>query len=187
MRSPAVGNNGSGLKRNRHIPTASGAERTSGSLLQDGLFLCGPRGVTNTAVLHRLARTGLATPFRSENVATGLPQDGTNSVEACSFNLVPIGSPVPGSLPSHLRGGASTVINSARPGLPHILSAPTEVTHPGLRASIACRGVRWGYPFPSDGRVISFSVDNLPMIGLKQSRSRYKQSPADPQARSFQG
>ena len=59
-------------------------------------------------------------------MVTGLPQDGTNNFEACSFNLVPIGFLVPGSLPSHLRVGASTAIHTARPGLPHILSAPAE-------------------------------------------------------------
>ena len=104
-----------------------GAEQTSGSLLQEGLFLCGPRGVTNIITPHRLVGAVLAIPFRSENLVTSLPREGTNNFEVCSFNLVPIGPLVPGSLSSHLRVGASTAINTARPGLPHILSAPTKV------------------------------------------------------------
>ena len=108
------------------MPTASGAEWTSGSLLQDGLFLCGPRGVTNIITPHRLVGAVLAIPFRSENLVTGLPQDGTNNFEACSFSLVPNGFLVQGSLPSHLRVGASTAIHTARLGVPHTLSALAE-------------------------------------------------------------
>ena len=90
-------------------------------------MFCGPRGVTNIITPHRLVGAVLAIPVRSEGLVTSLPREGTNNFEVCSFNLVPIGPLVPGSLSSHLRVGASTAINTARPGLPHILSAPTEV------------------------------------------------------------
>ena len=46
-------------------------------------------------------------------------------IEADSFYRVPIG-PFPGSLPISLRAEASTTINTALPGLPHILSAPKD-------------------------------------------------------------
>ena len=127
MRSPTVGNNCSGLQRNRHIATASGADRTSGSLLQDGLFLCGPRGVTNIITPHQLVGAVPASPFRSDSLVTSLPRERTYNIEVGSFDLVPIGPLFPGSLSSHLRAGASAAINTARPGLPHILSGPTEV------------------------------------------------------------
>ena len=103
-----------------------GAEQASGLLLKEGLLFCGPRGVTNIITPHRLVGAVLAIPFRSENLVTSLPQEGTNNLEVCSFNLVPIGLLVPGSLPSHLRVGASTTMHTARPGLPHMLSAPAE-------------------------------------------------------------
>ena len=110
----------------RDIPAAPGAERTSGSLLQDELFLCGPRGVADTIAPHRLVGAELAIPFGSEDLVTSLPQEGTRNLEVCFFNLVPIGLLVPSSLPSHLRVGASTTMHTARPGLPHILSAPAR-------------------------------------------------------------
>ena len=57
---------------------------------------------------------------------TSLPREKTYNIEVGPFYRVPIGS-FPGSLPSRLRPGASTAINIALPGLPQILSAPTDI------------------------------------------------------------
>ena len=171
----------------RHIPAVSGAERTSGSLLQDGLFRCGPRRVTDTVVPHRLVHTDLAIPFRSENLVIGVQQDGTNN-----FRHVPSVSRL-SAFSFQARFPVTFGWERVRPFIPRcradlILSLPRQrLTHSGLRASISCRGVRCFHPSPFDGRVIIFSVDDLPMIRLEQSRSRFSQSPADPRTRSSQG
>ena len=79
-----------GVSSGSYLPPP-GAEQTSGLLLTEGLFSCGPRGVTNITTPHRLVGAGSASSFRSHSLAISLPRERTCNIEVGYFYRVPIG------------------------------------------------------------------------------------------------
>ena len=136
-------------------------------------------------MIHFLVYTGLATPVRGANlVGASLPQDETNIVRQVSSALCLLAGAFQARFPVTFgweQERPFTLWDQAGV-VPSRLQQ--RLTRPGLRASISRRGVRCLQSSPFDGRVIIFSADGRPMVGLERSWSGTRYPLAEPRAGS---
>ena len=138
-------------------------------------------------MIYFLVYTGLATPVRGANlVGASLPQDGTNIVRQVSSALCLLAGAFQARFPVTFGWEQERpfILWDQAGVVPSRLQQ--RIARPGLRSVISCRGVGCLQPTLIDGRVIIFSADGRPMVGLERSWSGTRYPLAEPRAGSTQ-